>query len=349
MTSDDGFIIDLLIKKNAATDIAVQSAREAIEEEGNVVTDTTLLERLTDDLNLPTEQVLLMLSEEFNMEMGHVNEVLLADEIKEFFPYTIVQKYKIFPIAINDAEAEIAISDPFNLDTIDNISYMLNRPLIVRLCSLSDIESAINTNYDESLDSINAAFASATEALSGDGAQSVVLGEGEDSPIVRYVQTVITEALNRRASDIHMEPLETRFRIRFRIDGVLHEIENPPKRLQPTLLSRIKLMANVSIAEKRIPQDGRIGLDVGNKSIDLRVSVFPNMVTSMVVVGEETGELDKMLNRIADNYDEDVDNAVAGITSIIEPIMIVFLALAVGFIVIALFLPIVEIIKQLTG
>ena len=67
-----------------------------------------------------------MLSEEFNMEMGHVNEVLLADEIKEFFPYTIVQKYKIFPIAINDAEAEIAISDPFNLDTIDNTSYMLN-------------------------------------------------------------------------------------------------------------------------------------------------------------------------------------------------------------------------------
>ena len=160
MTSDDGFIIDLLIKKNVATDIAVQSAREAIEEEGNVVTATTLLERLTDDLNLPTEQVLLMLSEEFNMEMGHVNEVLLADEIKEFFPYTIVQKYKIFPIAINDAEAEIAISD---------------------------------------------------------------------------------------------------------------------------------------------------------------------------------------------NYDEDVDNAVAGITSIIEPIMIVFLALAVGFIVIALFLPIVEIIKELTG
>ena len=108
-------------------------------------------------------------------------------------------------------------------------------------------------------------------------------------------------------------------------------------------------MANVSIAEKRIPQDGRIGLDVGNKSIDLRVSVFPNMVTSMVDVGEENGELDKMLNRRADNYDEDVDNAVAGITSIIEPIMIVFLALAVGFIVIALFLPIVEIIKQLTG
>ena len=284
MTSDDGFIIELLIKKNVASDSAVQSAREAIEEEGEVVTDTSLLERLTDDLNIPNEQVLVALGEEFNMEIGHVNEVLLADEVKEFFPYNVVQKYKVFPLSINDAEAEIAISDPFNLDTVDNISHMLNRPLIVRLSSLSDIENAINANYDESLDSINAAFASATEALSGDGAQAVVLGDGEDSPIVRYVQTVITEALNRRASDIHMEPLETRFRIRFRIDGVLHEIENPPKRLQPTLLSRIKLMANVSIAEKRIPQDGRIGIDIGEKSIDLRVSVLPTAHGESIVM-----------------------------------------------------------------
>ena len=284
MTSDDGFIIELLIKKNVASDGAVQSAREAIEEEGEVVTDTSLLERLTDDLNIPNEQVLVALGEEFNMEIGHVNEVLIADEVKEFFPYNVVQKYKVFPLSINDAEAEIAISDPFNLDTVDNISHMLNRPLIVRLSSLSDIENAINANYDESLDSINAAFASATEALSGDGAQAVVLGDGEDSPIVRYVQTVITEALNRRASDIHMEPLETRFRIRFRIDGVLHEIENPPKRLQPTLLSRIKLMANVSIAEKRIPQDGRIGIDIGEKSIDLRVSVLPTAHGESIVM-----------------------------------------------------------------
>ena len=284
MTSDDGFIIELLIKKNVASNGAVQSAREAIEEKSEVVTDTSLLEQLTDDLNISNEQVLVALGEEFNMEIGHVNEVLLADEVKEFFPYNIVQKYKVFPLSINDAEAEIAISDPFNLDTVDNISHMLNRPLIVRLSSLSEIENAINSNYDESLDSINAAFASATEALSGDGAQAVVLGDGEDSPIVRYVQTVITEALNRRASDIHMEPLETRFRIRFRIDGVLHEIENPPKRLQPTLLSRIKLMANVSIAEKRIPQDGRIGIDIGEKSIDLRVSVLPTAHGESIVM-----------------------------------------------------------------
>lgn len=284
MTSDDGFIIELLISKNAVSDTAVQSARDAVEESGEEATETLVLERLIDDVNIPKEQVLHTLAEAFNMEIGHVNEVLLEDAVKAFFQYDIVNKYKVFPLSITDAEAEIAISDPFNLDIVDNISHILNRPLIVRLSSLGDIENAISLNYEESSDSINAAFAEATEALSANGASGAVIEDGEDSPIVRYVQTVITEALNRRASDIHMEPLEKRFRIRYRIDGVLHEIENPPKRLQPTLISRIKLMANVSIAEKRIPQDGRIGIDVGKKSIDLRVSVLPTAYGESIVM-----------------------------------------------------------------
>lgn len=288
MTSDDGFIIELLTKKNTVSDAAIQSARQALEEsiEGSheEISETLLLERLVEDLKIPKEQVMTVLADEFNMEIGHVDEVLITDEVKNAFPFNIVQKYKFFPLSITDAEAEIAIFDPFNLDMVDNISHMLNRPLILRLSSLADIENAINANYDESSDSINAAFASATEALTSDGSQVVSIGDDEDSPIVRYVQTVITEALNRRASDIHLEPLEKRFRIRFRIDGELHEIENPPKRLQPTLLSRIKLMANVSIAEKRIPQDGRIGIDIGNKSIDLRVSVLPTSFGESIVM-----------------------------------------------------------------
>ena len=95
---------------------------------------------------------------------------------------------------------------------------------------------------------------------------------------------VITEALKRRASDIHMEPLEKRFRVRYRIDGVLHEVENPPKRLQPSIVSRIKLMSNVSIAEKRVPQDGRINIKVGAKVIDLRVSTLPTAFGESIVM-----------------------------------------------------------------
>ena len=285
MTSDDGFVIELLLDKNAVTETAIQSARDAIDADSEDTSESAVLKQLLDELNIPNEQVIGLLADEFNMEVGYVNEVELEDSVKDLFPYDVVEKYKVFPLEITDAEAEIAISDPFDLDVVDNISHILKRPLVVRLSSLTDIENAISLNYEESSDSINAAFAEATEALaSGDSSGSSIGGDGEDSPIVRYVHTVIAEALNRRASDIHMEPLEKRFRIRYRIDGVLHEIENPPKRLQPTLLSRIKLMANVSIAEKRIPQDGRIAIDVGKKSIDLRVSVLPTAHGESIVM-----------------------------------------------------------------
>ena len=106
----------------------------------------------------------------------------------------------------------------------------------------------------------------------------------EEAPIIKYVQMVITEAIKRRASDIHMEPLEKRFRVRYRVDGVLHEVENPPKRLQPSIVSRIKLMSNVSIAEKRVPQDGRISIEVGDKDIDLRVSTLPTAYGESIVM-----------------------------------------------------------------
>ena len=285
MTSDDGFVIELLLDKNAVTETAIQSARDAIDADSEDTSESAVLKQLLDELNIPNEQVIGLLADEFNMEVGYVNEVELEDSVKDLFPYDVVEKYKVFPLEITDAEAEIVISDPFDLDVVDNISHLLKRPLVVRLSSLTDIENAISFNYEESSDSINAAFAEATEALaSGDSSGSSIGGDGEDSPIVRYVHTVIAEALNRRASDIHMEPLEKRFRIRYRIDGVLHEIENPPKRLQPTLLSRIKLMANVSIAEKRIPQDGRIAIDVGKKSIDLRVSVLPTAHGESIVM-----------------------------------------------------------------
>tara|TARA_A100001015_G_scaffold320274_1_gene446044 strand:- start:5211 stop:6920 length:1710 start_codon:yes stop_codon:yes gene_type:complete len=287
VTSDDGFVLELLLDKNALTEANIEAARSAVQESDNDANrseDTLVLEHLISEDTIKTQQVVDALSDEFNMDVGYLTDVQLEDPIKEAFPFDLVNKYKVFPIDISDAEAEIAIADPFNLDGIDSISHIVNRPLLVRITSLNDIEDAIAHNYEEGADSLSAAFAEATEALSGSSAPGVTLEDGEDSPIVRYVHTIISEALNRRASDIHLEPLEKRFRIRYRIDGVLHEIENPPKRLQPTLISRIKLMANVSIAEKRIPQDGRIGITVGRKAIDLRVSVLPTAYGESIVM-----------------------------------------------------------------
>ena len=120
---------------------------------------------------------------------------------------------------------------------------------------------------------------------SSDGGIAIEEGASEEeAPIIRYVHKLITEAVRRRASDIHLEPLEKRFRVRYRIDGVLIEVENPPKRLQPSIISRLKLMANISIAEKRIPQDGRIQIAYEKKDIDLRVSSLPTVYGESIVM-----------------------------------------------------------------
>jgi general secretion pathway protein E/type IV pilus assembly protein PilB len=123
----------------------------------------------------------------------------------------------------------------------------------------------------------------------GDDGLAVELPQGgdvkeDDAPIIRYVNSLIVDAIRRKASDIHLEPLEKRFRVRFRVDGVLQEMKGPPKRLQPSIISRLKLMAEVSLAEKRIPQDGRIQARTGGREIDLRVSVLPTVYGESIVM-----------------------------------------------------------------
>ncbi|MEC7229706.1 MAG: ATPase, T2SS/T4P/T4SS family, partial [Verrucomicrobiota bacterium] len=175
-----------------------------------------------------------------------------------------------------------------DMDAIDSISHVIKRSITCRVAPLEDIDKAIHQYYegakaeavDEIFSGIEDPDASPTQIdlPSGEDASE------EEAPIIKYVHMVISEALKRRASDIHMEPLEKRFRIRYRIDGVLHEAENPPKRLQPSIVSRIKLMSNVSIAEKRVPQDGRININVGAKTIDLRVSTLPTAFGESIVM-----------------------------------------------------------------
>ena len=158
------------------------------------------------------------------------------------------------------------------------------------MAPLEDIEKAIQQYYEGAkADKISEIFSGEEDPDAVPDQINLPSGEDgtvseEEAPIIKYVHRVISEALKRRASDIHMEPLEKRFRVRYRIDGVLHEVENPPKRLQPSIVSRIKLMSNVSIAEKRVPQDGRINIQVGPKVIDLRVSTLPTAFGESIVM-----------------------------------------------------------------
>ena len=289
MTSADEFVLQLLTDKGLLDEGALEFARAKVTEDGYEGTeDTAALESLLADRVISQKQIAQVLAEEFNMEMVELSDVRVSAQALQIVPFELANRYKVIPLEADDSEVELAVFDPLDMDAIDSISHVIKRSIVCRVAPLEEIEKAIHQYYEgahaEEVGSIFSgmedpdALPSQIELPSAEGASE------EEAPIIKYVHMVISEALKRRASDIHMEPLEKRFRVRYRIDGVLHEVENPPKRLQPSIVSRIKLMSNVSIAEKRVPQDGRINIKVGAKVIDLRVSTLPTAFGESIVM-----------------------------------------------------------------
>ena len=289
MTSADEFVLQLLTDKGIVDSAAIEDARVKAAEQGSDGNpDTAALDLLVTENIVTQVQIAQALAEEFNMDFVDLADIRVSNEALELLPYDLANRYKVFPLEADDNEVELAVCDPLDMDAIDSISHVIQRSITSRVAPLEEIEKAIHQYYDSvQAENVDSMFAGTAEE--GNGDLDLPTGEegdlsGDEAPIIRYVHMVISEALKRRASDIHMEPLEKRFRVRYRIDGVLHEVENPPKRLQPSIVSRIKLMSDVSIAEKRVPLDGRINIKVGPKVIDLRVSTLPTAFGESIVM-----------------------------------------------------------------
>ena len=191
-----------------------------------------------------------------------------------------------FSISANGTEIEIAFGNPLDEDGFDNLTHLLGKTINPKVAYRGQVLQAIDEAYGSAQDrKVNEFFDDMGDSgiEIGDGVKPEDVSE-EDAPIIKYVHSVIKDALDMRASDIHMEPLEKKFRLRFRVDGKLQEQPDPPKRLQPSIISRTKLMANVSLAEKRVPLDGRINVKVGDKVIDLRVSTLPTVHGESIVM-----------------------------------------------------------------
>ncbi|HXL24128.1 MAG TPA: ATPase, T2SS/T4P/T4SS family [Chthoniobacterales bacterium] len=199
------------------------------------------------------------------------------------------RRFKVIPIAFGETGLVVAVSDPLDFDTIDSLSFLLQRELELVCTSPEKIREALIKYYgtaDEAADVLK-------EKLGRDIDLGLEIGDGAaiaevdqaDAPIIRMVSMLIIEAHREGASDIHLEPLDKKFRVRFRIDGVLQEMQAPPKRLQSAIVSRLKIMTgSMSIAEKRLPQDGRIQVKIKKKPIDLRVSTIPTNHGESVVM-----------------------------------------------------------------
>ncbi|MCP4776643.1 MAG: type II/IV secretion system protein, partial [Planctomycetaceae bacterium] len=238
------------------------------------------------------EEVMRALAEHNRMEYVDLSEVEIPEMVIELMPEAVARENIVLPMSEVDGGLKVLMSEPGDVDTIEKLRFILNRDVTVALATRSSITLAINRMYGqvegESADSILQEFTDTaidfTETVDDDSGGDGKGDEESSAPIVRLVQLMITEAVQLRASDIHVEPFEDRVRIRYRIDGVLHERDRLPKRQLGAIISRIKILSSIDIAEKRRPQDGRIKVNVGEKELDLRVSIIPTSMGQSAVL-----------------------------------------------------------------
>ncbi|WP_353567849.1 GspE/PulE family protein [Haloferula sargassicola] len=258
MFSNEDYLADLLVEAGAVTQEQVDHARA----KGGSPVETLLA-----DTELTESTVAAVLAQNAGLEVVNLDGVTISPEVNSAIPDDIACRYRAVPVADDGVYLSVAVADPFDFETMDSLPQVLGREVLFVVANHSQIASFLKQFYGakDKHDMLDVAGAPGAE------------GEDSDAPIIKLVQNLLSEAMRMRASDIHIEPLETSVRIRYRVDGRLAEVDNHPKKLLPAIIARLKVMSgSMSIAEKRLPQDGRIQLKVGGKEIDLRVSSVPS-------------------------------------------------------------------------
>ncbi len=277
---------EILIRQGIISPEQLAEARQMAEESGMKVPDA--LTRLG---YATGEDVIRAVAEQHGCDYVNLSEVVIPPAVVELVPESVARENAVLPLAEGDGQLTVIVSDPLDFETIDKLRFILNRRIEIALAPRESILEAINRHYGqtvgESADSMLQEFTDTaidfteTEDEAAAGEEEI---DETSAPIVRLVQLMITEAVQLRASDIHIEPFEDRIRVRYRIDGILMERDSPPRRLLGALLSRVKILARLDIAERRRTQDGRIKVTIGEKELDLRVSVIPTNHGQSVVM-----------------------------------------------------------------
>ncbi len=283
MDNNDQYVIDILQDTGLVTKSQIERAKsEATPQRG-------IIKLLVDHGVVSEEDVTRALAAHASMDFVDLNQISIPPEVIEKIPPDVARRYRVVPIADMDSSLMVAIGDPLNFDTFDNLNFLLKRDVEFVCSTPGQIKTALIKYYGTAEEAAAAMEGSLGEGIiiagEGGAAAETEADAGGDAPVIKMVTMLLLEAYRTRASDIHLEPLEKSFRVRFRIDGVLHEIQSPPKKLQSAITSRLKIMTgSMSIAEKRIPQDGRIQVKMGKKSIDLRVSTIPTSHGESIVM-----------------------------------------------------------------
>jgi type IV pilus assembly protein PilB len=243
---------------------------------------------------LSDEQLVEVLSKEHGLPSVAVEQHTIPADVLALVPVHIARKYDVLPLKRVDGGLTLAMADPTNVVAMDEIAAMTRLAVVPVVASGTSIRAAIERHYATASSSIvelltelgsdptNLEIVADEDYAAGDAFE--LKESAGEAPVVKLVNMILLEAIRRGVSDLHWEPYEKELRVRFRLDGVLHEIVSPPKRLEPAILSRLKIMSNLDISERRLPQDGRIKLRYGSREIDFRVSILPTIFGEKAVL-----------------------------------------------------------------
>jgi len=281
---------DLLVADGLLT--AEQLKKALAEQKGSPEKIGSVLVRLN---FVNEDQLIGFLSRQYGVPSITLAQLDIESDVLKLVPAPIARKYEVIPVRKMGNSLALAMADPTNVFALDDISFMTNLQVLPLVASQTAIRKAIDRNYESKTEAISSVLSDMQTDLGNvevveDGAEGAKVDvfelkeSADEAPVVKLVNMVLVDAIQKGASDIHFESYEKIFRIRFRMDGVLHEMLAPPKRLESAILSRLKIMSNLDIAERRMPQDGRIKLRYNTREIDFRVSTLPTIFGEKAVL-----------------------------------------------------------------
>ena len=283
MQHNEDYVLRVLQEVGLVTRPQIEKARTRLNGTNNIV------DILIKDEIISESDVSRTLAAQAHMDWVDLSSMIVAPDVIKQIRAEDARRFKVIPVGFGETGLIVAVSDPLDIDTIDSLSFLLQREIELVCSSPEKIREALIKYYgtaDEAADILQEKIGEDVD-LGFELAEGAETAEGDaaDAPIIRMVSMLLVEAHRAGASDIHLEPLDKKFRVRFRIDGVLQEMQAPPKRLQSAIISRLKIMTgSMSIAEKRLPQDGRIQVKIKKKPVDLRVSTIPTNHGESVVM-----------------------------------------------------------------
>ena len=285
--ADTTQLIEIIKRQGLIDDRQLQEVTEEHARSGKSIA------QILQDFSICDEPRLLQIvADEMGTEYVELEKLELGTDVITSIPPSVARMYGAIPVRTEGNTVYIAVQDPLNPQVVDELAFVLGKDVHIVVAAGDQIETSLKKYYGEESQSMSDLLRNLGDDVSKQVGE--VLGEGlsdkeiehiaNETPIVRFVQLILMQAIQDRASDIHFEPFEDEFKIRYRVDGALYELAPPPKHLALPVTSRLKVMSNLNIAERRLPQDGRIQLNLAGKPIDLRVSTLPTVFGESVVL-----------------------------------------------------------------